>query len=174
LYLSALTRAYSATGDRHWLEQAAIVFKTLQQVRGVAGNAPRPPLIWLAVSGDDKAYANLWFEKYPTPQGEASWGSGDPSYVISAHLAATLGVYDYWRVTKARLAGRMVDGGATTMLAQLKYIRVIGEPSRSALLAGEPNLADHRVVTRQLSVLAALTQDRRFARWASRFAQDAS
>ena len=174
LLLSALSRLHWASGDYRWSEHADEVFRSMQRVRGIAGNNERPPRIWIAHQGDDKAYANLWFEKYPHPQGSASFVRGSPSFVVDAHIAAVIGLYDYWRLTQRPLAARMFDGGVSTIVARLPDIRVPGGISKTALLADVNELDHHRVVTAQLSVLATMTGDKRLAAWAARFEQDAS
>lgn len=173
LLLSALARLRTATDEARYDAPLRQVFATLQRARGYAGNSAAPPLVWTTYVGDDKSYEDLWFEKYPHPQGRTSWKWGTPSLVLDAQATVLFGLYDYWRVTRDPLAARLFDGGASTLVSRLPDVRVAGGPSRTALLSKGADLADHRVLTAQLALLAQMSGRPELAATARQFAADA-
>ena len=173
LLLSALVRLEAVTGSQRWADDAGAVFSTLRRTRNnrdYSAVEPRP--IWTSFVGDNKVTTNLWFEKYWRMDGPNYYDY--PSMVVDAHIAALIGVYDYWGMTKDPAAARLFDGGATSLLSRLPDIRRNGGVSETALSWGVFQLDHHRVVTEQLSVLAQMTGDRRFDAYSRLLAKDAS
>ena len=88
LLLSALSRLYRVDQDPRRLAQAEQVFAALAQVRDYGYPPPDPWLAFIDYSG------YLWFEQYADGQ--------RASLVLSGHLAAVIGLYDYWSVSATR------------------------------------------------------------------------
>jgi hypothetical protein len=173
LLLSALVRLEAATGQQRWADEAGAVFASLQLSRAYPGYSNKePPAAWMSYVGDETSRHRLWFEKYGRQEGTAY--NDYPSFVIDAHIAAVIGIYDYWRMTKSPVAERMFDGGVSTLLARLPDIRRIGGVSESALHSNIYNLEHHRTVTRQLWLLSRMTGNKALAIYARRFAMDAT
>jgi len=171
LLLSALVRLESATGRRQWADAAHAVFATLQRSRNTYRRSPAEATAnWLSYVGDDKG-SNLWFDMY-VPQIESNQVPV-PSYLVDAHLAAVIGIYDYWRMTKNPVAARLFDGGASTLVAWLPEIRRSGNVSATAVVWPIYRLDHHRVLTRQIAAMSRMTSDPLLARYAQRLSRDA-
>lgn len=174
LLLSALTRLHSLTGDQVWADEAGAVFATLQRYRTYPPTNPRKaPDVWTGYVGDRSAPDSLWFEKF-VPNSTETSPDDRPSLVIDAHLAAVIGVYDYWSMTKSAEAARVFDGAMSTVVKRLPKIRRSGHVSRAELVGGTGSLEHHRVVIRQLALLAEMTGDQRFDRYTKLLRADAS
>lgn len=156
LLLSALVRLSDTTGDTVWRKRSDPVFAALTRVRNFGPDGAPPPRAWLTFVDDD---GFLWFEQYA--------GGIAPSAVVPGHLAALLGVYDYWRLTDNPVAKLLFEGGTTTMLHYLPQIRRKGRPSLYALGDRRPDTRFDETVTRQLKTLAGITGDARIARFAA-------
>ncbi len=162
--LSALVRAYEATGDERYREAADRTF---------ASFAPRSvedwPITEPAVSFVD-GDGVLWLEEYS--------GDLEPAYVLNGHLFAVFGLYDYWELTGSEEAARMIDGAATAVAHYLPEFRnASGELSWYGLTI-KPNPRGlhakyHRIHKEQLRVLADMTGERLFSDYADLFAADA-
>jgi hypothetical protein len=173
LLLSALVRLAEATGERRWGSAASTVFATLLVARNAGDTLPNRHRAWLLYIGDEQSPENVWFEKYPAPDTALGRTIGHPSFVIDAHLATVIGVYDYWRLTSSRVAARLFDGGVSTILARANEIRVPGDSSRTDLQSTNTSLEHHRVVTLQLEAIAKMTSDPRIGGLARDLAEDA-
>jgi hypothetical protein len=173
LLLSALVRLADMTGESRWRNAAKTVFGSLQQARDFPGPNAEPPKIWLLYVGDEQAHDNLWFEKYPLPQGDLGLQYGHPSFVVDAHLSAIIGIYDYWRLTRSRVAAHLIDGGLSTLLARASEIRVPGQVSRTDLQSANRSIEHHRVTTRQIDALAHMTGNKDLLEFARNLAEDA-
>jgi hypothetical protein len=174
LLLSALTRLHSLTGDQVWADEAGAVFATLQRSRTYPPANPRKaPDVWTGYVGDRRAPNRLWFEKF-IPNSTETSPDDRPSLVVEAHLAAVIGVYDYWSMTKSVEAVRLFDGAASAVVKRLPNIRRSGDVSRAELVRGTGSLEHHRVLIRQLALLGEMTGDQRFARSTKLLSADAS
>jgi len=173
LLLSALVRLHAATGQQRWADDAGAVFDTLRRLRVYREySSAEPRDVAMGYIGDDTSPSNLWFEKYWRQSGPISYDY--PTMVVDAHIAALIGLYDYWAMTKDPDAARLFDGGASTLLARLPDIRRSGSVSETVLSFQVYQLDHHRVVTQQLAVLAEMTGRKAFTTYSRLFAQDAS
>lgn len=110
LLLSALARMISNTGDAAWFTESARVFHWFPRVHNP------PPFV--RVTPD-------------TPVGYLRFGGGDnePAFspnTLAEHLSATIGILDYWRVTKSGQARCTLAGALTTLDHQWQEITTIG------------------------------------------------
>jgi hypothetical protein len=161
LVLSAFSRLAAETGDNHWRELANEAFATLSFARKDQ-NVSRGDIVrWVSVV-DDLGY--LWFERFP--QGRV------PSLTISSHITTTIGVYDYWEVSKSPAAAQMFRSGVATVEHYLPLVRVPGQPSRIGMATGDQDRRSHAIVTRQLLTLAAMSGRPDLVRAAAMFRQD--
>jgi hypothetical protein len=161
--LSALVRAYEATGDERYRNAADSTF---------ASFAPRPAEDW-PVTEPAVAFVDgdgvLWLEEYS--------GDLEPAYVLNGHIFAIFGLYDYWELTGSEEAERMIDGAATAVAHYLPEFRNgPGELSWYGLTI-KPNARGlhtkyHRIHQEQLQVLADMTGERLFSDYAELFASD--
>ena len=158
LMLSALSRLYEIDRDPRRLAQAQQVFDALAQVRDYGYPRPDP---WLA-SVDYSGY--LWFEQYADGQGA--------SLVVSGHLAAVIGLYDYWNVSGDRTAEAYLRGGLSTIRDALPLVRHPGRYASSSLAKDLSDPRSHRVIEAQIAALARVTGDPELTRYATRLARD--
>jgi hypothetical protein len=161
--LSALVRAYEATGDERYRDAADSTFESFS-VQSVEAW----PLTEPAVSLVDEDGV-LWLEEYS--------GDLEPAYVLNGHLFATFGLYDYWELTGSEEAERMIDGAATAVAHYLPQFRNgPGELSWYGLaIKPDPlglNVKYHRIHKRQLRALANMTGERLFSDYADLFTAD--
>jgi hypothetical protein len=158
LLLSALVRLYRADGDPERLEQARAVFKGLTRVRDYGYPPPRPWLGFIDYSG------YLWFEQYAD--------GGQPSQVLTGHLAAVIGLYDFWSLTGDGIAYSYFAGGLSTLRDALPLIRQPGGYARSSLARDGIDPRSHPVLAQQVAGLARVTSDRVLERYARLLARD--
>jgi hypothetical protein len=155
--LSALVRAYEATGDERYRAAAEMTFESFDPLPVEAW-----PIIEPAVSFVNEE-SLLWLEEYS--------GDLEPAYVLNGHLFALFGLYDYWELTGSEEAARMIDGAATAVAHYLPEFRnAPGEMSWYGLTI-KPNPRGlhakyHRIHKDQLRVLAEITGDRLFSDYA--------
>ena len=154
LMLSALVRLYEVTGRDVWRRRADEVFQGLTRVRGFGPDGTVPPRSWLSFVDDD---GYLWFEQYA--------GGVAASGVVHGHLAAVLGVFDYWRMSRSRVARTLFDGGVTTIEHYLPQIRRPGREPWFAIGAKRGDPRFEATVTRQLATLGQITGSSRITRY---------
>jgi hypothetical protein len=91
-----------------WREAADQTFNSFF-VRGSSNYSP-----WATVVIDGQ----LWFEEYA--------GNQPPLQVLNGQVFAIFGIWEYWELTGDLRAERLIDGGATTVLAIMPRIREEG------------------------------------------------
>ena len=160
MLLSALARLEDVTGDSRLAAEADEVFRALRSFQGFfAGSRPAPEH-WLS-SVDRGGY--LFFDQFSTGLSSSS--------VLTEQLWTALGVYDYRRTLadepdERDLAEDMFAGTLATVRHYFDFWRVPGQISVSSLLAGNRDVRSHFVATRQLEILAGITD----APWTARAA----
>lgn len=158
LMLSALTRLHEVTGDERWSRQAGKMFAALTAVRGYGVPAREPWMSWI----DSSTY--LWFDQNAP--------NVAPFSATDVHLAAVLGIYDYWRMTGSERALQFFIGGVATTNAYVQAFRQPGRPAIDSLRTDSRSPSVHAVITRQMASLVDITGHRRLARYATRLASD--
>jgi len=152
--LSLFSRLYELTGDEAYEQAAQSTFASYLD----PGPAATP---WVAQVDPD---GYLWLQEYP---GSANEG------VFNGFMVAALGIYDFYRVTGDPDALALFRGAATTVGA---YAASYRRPAwRSLYCLGDrltASAAYHEVVIQQMLALSKITDDARFARWATIFEND--
>ena len=92
--LSAISRVIELTNDSTFVLLANKIINTFETKIKNGG------ILFI-----DKS-KNHWFEEYPELP---------PNHVLNGHITATLGLYDYWRITKNKKAKKLFDQGITTI-----------------------------------------------------------
>jgi hypothetical protein len=161
--LSALVRAFDATGEERYRDAADRTFESFA-VRSI----DEWPLTEPAVSFVDDDGV-LWLEEYS--------GDLEPAFVLNGHLFAIFGLYDYWELTGSEEAASMIDGAATAVAHYLPEFRNgPGELSWYGLsIKPDPlglNVKYHRIHKRQLRVLTEMTGGQIFSDYADLFTAD--
>jgi hypothetical protein len=173
LLLSALTRLHALTGDRRWLDEAGAVFATMQDARTFPPRGQREaPDVWTSYVGDRRSAGNLWFEKY-VPNREQTAADDLPSYALDAHLAAVIGIYDYWRTTRSPAAAEIFDGAISTVVRSIPRDSRAGLVTLTGRSTGSTRPA-RRSVARQLELVAEMAGRESLARYARLLASEAS
>jgi hypothetical protein len=124
------------------------------------------------VVGDPADETDVWFESYPRPQGAAGRHMGATAQVVDADVVALFGVYDYWRLTHDPIAGKLFDGGATTIDNRLQDIRQPDQLAHNDLNLNTGTAALQRVLVRQLALLTQMTGSLRFGLYARLLTKD--
>ncbi|GAB48225.1 putative D-glucuronyl C5-epimerase [Mobilicoccus pelagius] len=153
--LAAFLRLHEATGDARWRRAADETFASFTVPR----QEGQP---WVSDVHPD---GSLWLEEYPHPE--------TPDSAYNGHHFALFGVYEYWRATGRPEAADLVRGALTASLRSAPEFRRPGELSRYCLTHDVRSAKYHGIHVRQLYVLAGLSGDPRFARWADVFLADA-
>lgn len=152
LLLSALTRLHERTGHERWRRDADTAFAALTRVRDYGAPSDWP---WLGLV-DFSGY--LWFDQ--------NLGASPLPRSVYEHVAALVGLYDYWRLTGRDDAFVYLAGGVTTLRAALPLVRRTGKPAVESLAVGAGDPAYHDLITSEIEALAAITEDRRLTRFA--------
>jgi D-glucuronyl C5-epimerase C-terminus len=155
--LTLFVRLYAATGDQRWRAAADATFATFRQRRSTR----RP---WVVFVRRWHNHRDLWLEDY---------AKNPPMQVLSGHLDALFGVYEYAVATRKPAATTVFDGGATTVRRELARFRVPGGISYYSLRVRVQDASYHCIHIGQLELLARMTAVPWFARAARRFAADA-
>ena len=166
IVLSALSKAYAATGQRRWKDAADQVFLTFFRIRDVPDDSGRLPDRW---TGFIDPLQHLWFESYPELD--------KPSQLLAGHLWATLGLAEYHAIATGdyrRAARRLVLGGAATAAYFSGIVRRPYLASRVSPATEERSLATHRLMTAQLQALYEVTEQEVFAERAGQFLADSA
>jgi hypothetical protein len=154
LALSLFVRLYRVTGDQADLDTAQQVFRSFR---------PRTAdsTFWVAYvrSGE------LWFEQYP---------SSRPTHVLNGFGFATLGVYDYERLTHDPAARQLLLGVLSTIRHNAGKYRVPGEVSLYDLVHRTQLKHYHDHVVWQMRDFGVITRDPYFAGLANVLEADGS
>jgi hypothetical protein len=153
--LETLMRLYETTGDSAYLEFSEMVFKTL--LRKKDDDNP-----WVA---QVDSFGYYWIEEYPHPV--------RPGYVLNGFIAATFGVYDYYRLTGDPLARRVWDIALTTVKTYADDFRRDDQSSYYCLGHRHPaNSGYHNLHITLFEHLARMAGDSTFANIASQYRSD--
>ena len=154
--LSLYSRLATATDEPRWREAADRTWESFPQEYA----SPGP---WGSLVIDD----HLFLEAFAST-------NQPPLLVANTHVFAMFGLYDYWRLTGNTEAARYFDGGATTVLERIMpLVRVEGEVMHYCVQAEYcqsplwQNQHYHPIFVWQLSTLADITGDTRFAEWSN-------
>jgi len=154
LALSLFVRLYRVTGDEADLATAQRVFRSFR---------PRSAdsKFWVAYvrSGE------LWFEQYP---------SSRPTHVLNGFGFATLGVYDYERLTRDPAARQLLLAALSTIRHNAGRYRVPGEVSLYDLVHRTQLRHYHDHVVWQMRDFGVITRDPYFATLANVLEADGS
>jgi hypothetical protein len=157
--ISLLVRAHAKTGERKYLNCAALAFRSF--LTDVASGGVR----FL------DAEKNVWFEEYLV---------SPPTHILNGFIWAAWGVYDYFLATGSREAMGLFAGAVTTLDANLARYD-LGFWSRYELSGTLlPMIASrfyHRLHVTQLRVMHRITSEKIFDVYAQRwenFAQSRS
>jgi hypothetical protein len=150
--LSFVVRMYRVTGRQIFRDAADRVFASFLRLRRSRGP-------WVA----EVAGGYLSLEHYP---------NGVTRRVLNAHLHAVFGLFEYWELTDAPRARRVLEGAITTMRHNVARFRRHGRASRYALSSRHGLVKYHGIHIWQLRLLAQISGDRYFARMADRFEDD--
>jgi len=153
LVLSFFMRLYAVTGKEVHLDAAQLVFRSFLRPQ-------REGKLWVT-HVDPKGY--LWLEHYPRSK---------PSHVLNAHLHALFGIYEYWAVTKAPKARRLIKAAITTMRHYIPRFRRAGGYSLYDLVNRTRIRKYHQIHVWQLRLLARISGDTWFWSLADRFVED--
>lgn len=151
--LSLLVRLYEITADRTWLDAAGATAKTLVQLRGANET-------WVSRVDADGYY---WIEEYPMD---------DPARTLNGFMFATLGAYDYWRLTGDADMERAILASLATVRHYMPEFRVPGAISRYCLKHGQQLLYYHGVHIEQLRYMEQISGDPYFGAMADSLASD--
>lgn len=161
--LSALVRAYEATGDERYRDAADKTFASLRPDSVDDWPVAEPAVSFV----DDEGL--LWLEEYS--------GDIEPAYVLNGHIFAIYGLYDYWELTSSAKAAAMIDGAATAVVHYLPEFR--NEPGELSWygLTIKPNdrglhAKYHRIHKEQLRKLFEMTGEKVFADYADLLSAD--
>jgi hypothetical protein len=155
LVLSFFSRLYAVTGDETHREAAVRVFRSFLRL----GRSRNP---WVAYVDGDRS---LWLEHYPSRRAD---------HVLNAHLHATFGLYEYWRMTGSPAARRVLEGAITTMRDHASLYRRRGRLSLYCLYHRTAHTKYHGIHVWQLRLLGRIAGDPWFGRLAERLARDVS
>jgi len=149
--ISVMLRAYQETRNRKYLEAAR---KAMHWVKRSIKNGG---VTFFSRTG-------AWLEEYPNPN--------TPSHILNGHLAAMLGVWDYYRVTGDPGAKRLFDAAANAVKADigkydLGYWFVYSRLNRVDVI----NASYMNYVAKNLDVLGAITGDSFFSRYGARVSE---
>jgi hypothetical protein len=151
--ISAELDLYRATNDYGYLIKAQLFYNAL----ALTFQAKAIPKTGRYVTFVD-ASNYLWFEEYA--------GRIKPARVINGHMFAMTGILDYYCQTGDPEAARLLDYGATTMLAYWRAVRVPRQPSWYGVRIRNVKRAQskiyHVIVTRQFRTLSVMTGDPAF------------
>jgi hypothetical protein len=150
--LSFFVRMYRVTGRRIYRQAADRVFASFLRLR-------RSQSPWVS----DVVHGYLWLEHYP---------NGVSRRVLNAHLHAIFGLFEYWELTRALRARRVLEGAITTMRRNVSRYRRPGLASRYALSSNHGIVKYHGIHIWQLRLLARISGASYFARVADRFEHD--
>lgn len=145
--MSLFSRLYESSGEKRFLQAAEETFLSFQRLRN-DGHEP-----W-TVQIDEEGF--LWLEEYPTPEGD--------HHALNGHNFAAYGLYDYYMLT-----GQGLDefrGALTTVLRYFEDYRNPNGLSYYELKYGVTSQKYHEIHIAQLSKLAEMTGERRFAEMA--------
>jgi hypothetical protein len=165
--LSLFVRLHELTRDPTYRRAADGVFASFLQpgprlVPGRVAGAGLPPAAapWV-VFVDGRGY--LWLEEY---------ASRRPDRTFNGHIFAAWGLWDYWRMTRDGRAAQLWDGALTTLRAYYPTMRRPGGPSRYCVSHPVYDAKYHEVHVVQMRMLAAMTRNTVFARFAAQLAAD--
>lgn len=162
LALSAAVSLAETTGEARWARVSRDLFASLLRFRDFARfGRPSPGDPWVSWV-DDSGY--LWFEQFP--------GQIEPSRSLTAHLNAVFSVYEYWQLTHDPAAERVFRGGVATVRHYLVDTRNPGSIADNGIRGGVRDVVQHRLLVRQLSVLARMTADGTFSTWSDILERD--
>ena len=147
--VSAVLRAYQATGDEKYLKSAESGYQVMMKPLDQGGTL-------------DKTDAGIWFEEYPNPAA--------PSHVMNGHIWALFGVWDLYRVTGRQDVKNAFDAG----VAQIKKDLDKYDNGYWVLYDQRPNpefIGAHYLDFEidQLNILYELTGDQVFKDYAERW-----
>jgi hypothetical protein len=152
--ISLMVRMYEVTGETEYLSAAKATLSGFLYP-GPASNRP-----WVVnLDGAQR----LWIQEWPKLPLD---------YTFNGHMIASVGLYDYYRVTKDTLALVLFRAAASAALDYAPRFRRPGHASVYCLLHRTPNLKYHRVHYICLRNLADYTGEAAFAHMADLFAQD--
>ena len=154
LALSLFVRLYRVTGDKADLDTAQQVFRSFR---------PRTAdsKFWVAYVRSGA----LWFEQYP---------SSRPTHVLNGFGFATLGVYDYERLTRDPAARQLLLAALSTIRHNAGKYRVPGEVSLYDLVHRTQLKHYHDHVVWQMRDFGVITRDPYFGALATALEADGS
>jgi hypothetical protein len=150
--LSLMVRLFELTGEAHYRHAADAIFSSFLR--------PRPASPWTVFVDSDR---HLWLEEYP---------KDPPMQVLNGHIFAIFGLYDYYLLTGSPDALSLIEGAAVTVLHYFPRFRVPGGISLYSIRLRQESSKYHAVHVMQLRLLAAITGDAVFSRFADLLAQD--
>lgn len=154
--LHVFSALYRVTGEARYRELADKTFRSLFFVEGEADDG-----LWVSTV-DDEGY--LWIEEYP---------KSPPSHTMNGFIFAIFGVYEYYEVTKAPIAKKLLLAGLTTLRDRGASIRNVGDlSSKSIQYRHNKPRKYHRVHIRQFLHLYHMTGDAAFFRIARHLQDD--
>jgi hypothetical protein len=146
LMLSVMSRLATETRDPVWRQAADSTFRTLFMLRASQNKTEGAVAWWVSVA-DDLGY--VWFEQYP--QGKF------PALSLNAHLFASLGVYDYWLLTRSPAAQDLFRAAMATTDHYLSRFLEPGGVALVGLGSGRREVDQQRIVAAQLDTLGRIT-----------------
>jgi len=154
LALSFFVRLYRVTGDQADLDTAQQIFRSFRRL------GPGTDF-WVSYvrSGE------LWLEQYP---------SSRPTHVLNGFGFATLGLYEYERLTRDPAARQLLLGALSTIRHNAGAYRVPGEVSLYDLVHRSQLQHYHDVVVWQMRDFGLITRDPYFAGLANLLQADGS
>jgi hypothetical protein len=155
--LTLFVRLYTVTGEQRWRKAADSTFATFPQRR----MSSRP---WISFILRRPGQRYLWFEDYP---------KNPPTRVLSGHMSAIFGVYEYALATKKAQAVAVFDGGVTTVRHLAEQFRVRHGISYYSLRVRAQYRFYHCLHVQELKLLGHMTRNPWFGREAGRFSADA-
>jgi heparosan-N-sulfate-glucuronate 5-epimerase len=149
--ISLLVRAYAETANPHYLDCAALAF------RSFLVNADSGGVTFTDTQG------NIWFEEYIV---------SPPTHILNGFIWAAWGVYDYFLATGSADAVKLFAGAVKTLRGNLHCYDLgfwsLYEQARTVL----PMIASpfyHRLHITQLRVMQRITSENIFAHYANRW-----
>jgi heparosan-N-sulfate-glucuronate 5-epimerase len=149
--ISLLVRAHAETGDKRYLEAAAVAFRSFLRCTYDGG-----------ITFTD-AEGNVWFEEYIV---------SPPTHILNGFIWAAWGVHDFFLATKSSEARELFASAVKTLQANLQRYDLgfwsLYEQSGTRL----PMVASpfyHRLHITQLRVMHRLTGESVFAEYAERW-----
>jgi hypothetical protein len=153
--LMVFVRLYELTGDDEYLDFSHRLFRGFLKLKGHRKT-------WFARL-DSAGY--YWIEEYPHNE--------KPGMTLNGFIAATYGIYDYFRVTRDRKAKAIYDMGITTIKHYLPQFRRPGQTSYYDLGHRWPATKGyHFLHVEMLRQLHLMTGDEYFKKWADIFESD--